>query len=981
MKNPVTIFARKQLFRKPPKPPSFGLRLLVSFGMLVISLLLVFCTSAPSGHLSDIEAKSKEVRTRTITVSESDVKKDIVDVITDYTNDTRPLILWGINLHKLVAKVSNELPNEADKKYLFQTVGKEIFKINVPTAISIEDYVEKIIPKKDDSDTIEEYFERITGKKKEKEVDEEKEDEEVSPPKKTKGKKKRNIPKKKTKKPTSKKITEKVSMKSVLETCFRKSTKSIYGSGFPVLYTKEIKINLNQLMKYFSLVVSDSDSASGISKVPNAELTKKIWNELLFDDSSLYKLKVIYPKDKSADTFVVDLAAEYNHSEKSNVLIDNGVGNWQHFMSLATKKLSAEPNSDSDKPDHNWITIYNSILNYGIDSSGTLLKRPKNSVKLTKKKFQDEQLIDAKDASLFYISMGEFNIYEGISEDSIVDNYFSIIASTIIDKEKDNPINRFLNLIKEAVSLEKINEAVSREEILDQIDPFSLLFTTKTITADELIGLVNERIVRPSLQASEQKIIIEDAKSPFKMIEGNLICDNFPYFDADEKCSDGEIFKKYVKYTAKCPISTILFKNSSITYIYKMVCEKIWKKENLNDYKDISFLVKDKSKSSTKKTGGSDKPVAGGAGAIPKGGDSIPGGAGAIPGDASSMSVRTSSVSKVAGPVGGGLGSKPGGPGPVPKGTTPMPGGPGPITKGTAPMSGGPGLVLPKSGSAIGGLGSKPKGTDSVFGGLGSVLKGTDSVLGGFSSKSKVAIPVSKVAGSVSGKPGSMPGGSSSTLGKSVSISKEDGSKIKGLVSISKVSSPSSEGIGPIPKETVLIPKIAGSVPEETVLIPEITGPISKETVLMHGGDELKREEYDLTPKKTELISEEAKLISEVDGSMDKEEGLEHKETKSPQGAPESTDQSDKDKENQSFTKTAATRNKETKNELIRMDKGKQTNQGSKNKKLTDNSKEKEQPVWLYYVAGAVLGLALIGFVILFYSFFNYVEKLKLKPK
>ncbi len=53
---------------------------------------------------------------------------------------------------------------------------------------------------------------------------------------------------------------------------------------------------------------------------------------------------------------------------------------------------------------------------------------PKDCTKLTKKNYENQQLIRTENASLFYISIGDFEIYEGTSKDEIIKDYFQIIA-------------------------------------------------------------------------------------------------------------------------------------------------------------------------------------------------------------------------------------------------------------------------------------------------------------------------------------------------------------------------------------------------------------------------------------------------------------------------------------------------------------------------------------------------------------------------
>ena len=426
MKNPVTILARKQLFRKPPKPPSFGLRLLVSFGMLVISLWLVFCTSAPNEHLGDIEVKSKEAGTRTITLAESEVRSSIVNALTKYTSKTKPLILWGIRPELLI----NESPAEAISEYRLQPDGAGDFKIDVPERFKVEDYVRRIIPKKDDSDTVEKYIERITGKKEEKgNVMEE-----GNPP----------GPAMAPENLKSNQTVQKENMELALNTCFGKSSKSIFKSQ-----KEEIKINLKELMKYFTLANSESN-------IPDADLSKKIWNELLLDNLEPYNIKVPFPKKTKINAFVDDLAKKNNEILKSSK-VTKDEDKWSDFMSLLAKELSTLSKNSGETSECDWKKIYNQINNYGINSKGILRdKPPKGFTKLTKKNYENQQLIRTEDASLFYISIGEFDIYEGTSKDEIIKDYFKIIASTINEEEAD-PVERFLNLIKKSVNQEELS--------------------------------------------------------------------------------------------------------------------------------------------------------------------------------------------------------------------------------------------------------------------------------------------------------------------------------------------------------------------------------------------------------------------------------------------------------------------------------------------------------------------------------------------
>ncbi len=105
----------------------------------------------------------------------------------------------------------------------------------------------------------------------------------------------------------SNQTVQKESMKLALNTCFSKSSKSIFKSQ-----KEEIKINLMKLMEYFTLANSENN-------IPDADLSKKIWNELLLDNSNQYNVKVLFPKKTKINAFVADLIKEYNGIKRPNM--------------------------------------------------------------------------------------------------------------------------------------------------------------------------------------------------------------------------------------------------------------------------------------------------------------------------------------------------------------------------------------------------------------------------------------------------------------------------------------------------------------------------------------------------------------------------------------------------------------------------------------------------------------------------------------
>ncbi len=121
-------FERKQLFRKPTQTTEFWIEIAFFVWNACHLSMVGVLYQCPSGHLSDIEVKSKKAGTRTITVSMSDVRSSIVNALTKYTAKTRPLIMWGIRPELLI----KELPAEASSEYSLQPDGmgdlKSIFQ-------------------------------------------------------------------------------------------------------------------------------------------------------------------------------------------------------------------------------------------------------------------------------------------------------------------------------------------------------------------------------------------------------------------------------------------------------------------------------------------------------------------------------------------------------------------------------------------------------------------------------------------------------------------------------------------------------------------------------------------------------------------------------------------------------------------------------------------------------------------------------------